>query len=307
MKSWFLKLILVNFITFVFIFYLYETMYEIVTIPKSIFWIFILSRSLSLIIISYIIIYLVEITRSHDSLIIFLIAGSMYTLAYILETISFIYLNTKIEHYKVFSKNIFILSQTLLTISPILLMYFIASYFTKRPSFLIFLPVILEAIMEIIFQPLDLTLGKSIYFIDGKVIYYWIYQPKIIEISILYFASILWLVSYLITLVLRSKRDTDDKNLRLQQKIFLWGIILVFILSPVLFTIGLFISDQLLKFIWIAIISRTSVNIGLSFFIITYIKSNDKFDFFQSQPMYGLYLMNMQKKRYYTINYFVVI
>ena len=190
------------------------------------------------------------------------------------------------------------ISQYLFTIAPLFLMYFIISFYVEEPNFWLLFPIIFDVILETIFQPVGLVLGNIQFYLKSHIVKLWVYQPVQFWVNVFYYISILWFVMYLSYLIIETDHGPKDSIFAEQQKIFITGIVIVFVISPLIYSMYVFIDQTYFKFLWIAVIGRSISILGLWVFIISYLKSSSKIDYFQPQPLISLHIYNLKHKEF---------
>lgn len=279
-------------ISYIFLFsIIHSKLVSLVIIPNDLFFIFTFIRS-SMFFSNIYVAYRIYINHYEQKLVqIIYITYLLVILAYILETISFILLNLVIDDLTFLSKILFDFSQLILTIAPVILLYYIASHFKRRPQFWFFFPIIIDSLLEFILLPLDLTHGILFCIVDGQILKLWYYSTDEFWITGIYYSSIFWLASYTTYLIFNSRKTTLDQSLKTQQNTFLIWIILLFMISPLLFSLHYFITDDYWSFLWVSTFGRTINMLIIMIYFLTSLKS--KFNFFQPQALRGIYLVNI--------------
>jgi hypothetical protein len=165
-------------------------------------------------------------------------------------------------------------------------------YFKRDAGFMEFIPVLFYLALETIYQPLGLTNEVTTLDLGTGEVKYWVYQPDHFWINAIYYISISWLVGYLSYLVYQSRKVSLERVVIEQQNIFFLGIFIIFIITPVVFYVNIFIPSHVIRFIWITIVGRSFAIIGMTIFVLAYYRSAEKIDFFQPQPLEALFLLD---------------
>lgn len=270
---------------------------DILSIPTDIALSFLISR---IFIWCFLVLVFLEVLRVQvqgNNISFLLLSGILFLVAYLLETYSFFLVNSTLPSMITTSKWLFTASQVAITIAPLTFMYFVVTFFKTETTFWEFFPVVFDVALETMYQILGITGDTVVFEISGSEIKYWIYQPPRFWINVVFYISIAWLVGYLTYLIWRSRRVAVEPIVIEQQNIFFIGIFTIFIIAPLVFIVNIFIPIPIIRFFWIAIVSRTFVVAGMTVFIYTYYRSSEKNDFFQPQPLEAFFLLDASSSK----------
>ncbi len=286
-----------------FIAFVYFILSKIVDFKNSIYLTYFRSRLIIGVIIIIISIELIFLIPKVHYISMLVSSLGLFLLSFALETQSFFILTFNVE----LSKTVFILSQFAITFAPVPFMFFVLVHFKKHISAKELFPLWVYIPIEFIYQPLDMIIQVKTYNIAGKQYLYWVYEPRYFWINIFYYISIMWVVIYLVYIVIKARKYTTNPLKIKEQNIFLLGVFLIFIVSPLVFYLNRFITDETLQFFWVTVVGRGVLILGFGIFCIMYIKNIASSTLFQLQPYEQLIITNINDKSIIYIKNFIAI
>lgn len=254
---------------------------------------FIYRHSLALIVFYFVIkLYVIYFRYKTKNLILLFLAMIFFAVSYILESTGFLFINSENTLAQDISYPLFVLSQFMINVAPTFFMAFYINYFKRDIQYYDYLPVILYIALEMVLYPIGLTIEKDTLSVLSQDVHFWIYAPKYFWIVIAYSISFVWLVGYLLNLVIKSRKRSKDPDIIKIQNTFIIGVILVFIIAPLLFMSNIFFSSDFFRYVWISTVGRSFVVLGFVIFVNLFLKTSGKTDFFQKQPLRQLIFFN---------------
>lgn len=254
---------------------------------------FIYRHLLALIVFYFLIkLYMTYYKYKTKNLFLLCLAMIFFAVSYILESTGFLFINSENMLVQDISYPLFIVSQFMINVGPIFFMAFYINYFKRDIQYYSYLPVILYIALELVLYPIGLTIEKDTLSVLSQEVHFWLYTPKYFWIIAVYYISFVWLVGYLLNLVIKSRKRSKDPDIIRIQNTFIIGVVLIFIVAPLLFMVNIFFSSDFFRYVWISTVGRSFVVLGLVIFVNIFLRTSGKTNFVQKQPLKQLIFFN---------------
>ncbi len=276
------------------ILYFLLTVFAKIDLSNQIYNYYFIYRHLLALIVFYFLIklYMTYHRYRTKNLILLCLAMFFFAVSYILESTGFLFINSTNIIVQDISYPLFIVSQFMINVAPTFFMAFYINYFKRDIQYYNYLPVILYIIIEVVLYPIGFTIEKDTLSVLSQDVHFWLYTPRYFWIIAVYYISIVWLVGYLLNLVIKSRKRSKDLDIIKIQNTFIIGVVLIFIIAPLLFMINIFFISDFFRYVWITTVGRSFVVLGLVIFVNLFLGTSGKTNFVQKQPLKQLIFFN---------------